>query len=208
MRSIILDLDGTILDSRYRHKKLLYDLLLKRMPQLKWKDLDDFLKYKSDGYSTFQYLKKKFPRLKSKDIANEWVNEIEEPFYLKFDQVYSDTYEFLSILHSKYYLILLTARKNQMLVIQQLEEYALINFFCDIQVVSPDKKKILHNYPNEDEILAVVGDTEKDKETADHYNCDFYALSRGFRSKKFWENQGISSHTSLFEILEKIEQVR
>jgi len=204
MKSIILDLDGTLLDSCYRHQKLLYDLLLKRISHVEWKDMDNFLIYKRDGYSTLQYLKKNYTNLDFKNIADEWVSLIEDPYYLKFDKVYSDTYEFLKLIQKKYYLILLTARKNQFLLIKQLKDFALKEYFNDIQVVSPFEKKLLQNPTKIEQIIAVIGDTEKDRETAEYYKCEFYALNRGFRNKKFWDSMNITSYSSLFNILTKL----
>jgi len=198
---IILDFDGTLINSKYRHKKLLFDILRSRSSQIKFIDISDYLDYKRDGQSTLVYLKEKYPKLEIYDINQEWITKIESVEYIKYDRLYNDTKIFLEALKNIYNLTLVTARKNKIVLFNQLKRFNLINYFKNVVVVDPGKSKYEEVIKLTREIKYVIGDTEDDYELAKKFDCIFFAMNRGFRNREFWSKQRVYSYNNLLTIL-------
>ncbi len=202
-KTIIFDFDGTLLDSRLRHKKVLekvFDIVCYNEKM----SFDDYLEYKVDGINTVQYLSeiKRVPIELSNHIAEKWIELIEQPEFLEYDFLYPDVRKILRKLSSNYNLYLLSARKNQNQLYEQVRKENIDVFFEKIICVSPfnAKKEKIREMSNIEEKVLIVGDTEVDKESASYLGVPFYALNRGFRSEKFWERQGVISHKTLENI--------
>jgi phosphoglycolate phosphatase-like HAD superfamily hydrolase len=203
MKKVIFDFDGTLLDSRLRHKKVLEEVVEvicnnKKIP------FDDYLEYKANGFSTVQYLSeiKKIPTELSERIAKKWIALIEQPEFFEYDFLYPDVQKTLRNLSSNYDLYLLSARKSQEQLYEQVRKENIEMFFEKIICVSPfdAKKEKIMEISNIEGIVLSIGDTEVDKEAASYFEIPFYALNRGFRSEKFWEKQGVISYKDLENI--------
>ena len=205
MKTIIFDFDGTLLNSNFRHKKLLYDVLKLSSPKVIYTDLTDYLPYKREGNSTLEYLKRKFINLEINKINNEWIDNIENKYYLKYDTLYKDTLFCLEELRKKYNIILVTARKNEIGLFNQIEKNNLINYFNEIIIVKPGNPKYSKVKKIGFNISYVIGDTENDSELADNLGCIFFALNRGFRSKNFWDHRNVLSFNKLENILSELQ---
>lgn len=201
VKAIIFDFDGTLLDSSARHTILLRDVCEELKTPLTETQYNSYLAYKRDGYSTKKYLIQicKMPELMAEKCAELWRERIEWWSYLKCDAVYSDSRETLKNLSKEFDLYLLSARKNEEFLYQQLREVELVTFFQKIYCVSPAgagerKGEVARAVEN---VTCVVGDTEVDHAAAVHAGCAFYALNRGFRSKKFWDALNVRSYPNL-----------
>jgi len=200
----LIDFDGTLLNSSYRHKKLLYDLLKPNLKLLRRTDLNDYLQYKKNGKSTLSYLIYKFPNLNCSQINKDWIYKIENQEYLRYDTLFKDSIYFLDEITKYYTLILVTARNNRSALLMQITTFRLKDYFKEIIIIKPGEPKYAEVKNCVSDIYFVIGDTEVDYELAYKIGCDFCALNRGFRSKEFWNYKNVKSYNSLEKILDKI----
>lgn len=210
MKTIIFDFDGTLLDSSVRHTVVLRDVCGGSGTPLTEAQYHSYLAYKRDGYSTKKYLTQvcNLPKPIAERCAGLWSERIESWSYLEYDALYSDSREILKNLSKKFDLYLLSARKNEKFLYRQLQDFELLPFFQKIYCVSPigageQKGKVVERVKN---TACIVGDTEADYAAAVHADCAFYALDRGFRSKKFWDALNIPSYPNLDFLLGIVER--
>lgn len=209
MKKAFLDLDGTIIDSSKRHLLVLNEVLKELQIDLTVDKL--FLEYKRDGYSTKQYLEKEQNLNKniSKQVADRWCEKIEEFAYLQHDCLYDDSIFFLEKLINKNYdIIYVTARKNREGLLDTLKQLGIRFYAEKIEIVSPfhafeEKQSVIKkNYHGQGDII--VGDTEIEETIGQNLKIPSFVVNRGFRSKRYWDKNGIISYHSLDEIGEKI----
>ncbi len=190
-RKIAFDLDGTLLDSRKRHKVVLSHVLNEMGIEL---DISSFLDFKKEGHSSFEWLiKQGLTEDIAKQVNKRWVELIEEPQFLCDDVLYPGVAELLSELSKTASLYIITARNKPDHAIKQIEELGIKQFFDDIVVVESNKetsnKKA--NVLKRIETDVFYGDTESDYEAAKIAKCKFCAISNGFRSDHYWENKDV-----------------
>jgi phosphoglycolate phosphatase-like HAD superfamily hydrolase len=187
--NIVLDLDGTLLDSRQRHIFVLVDCVNNvNETKYAYKDFCDFVSYKSEGNTGLMYLKNK-GIVNEADINSLWIKKIEYKKYLQLDVLYPDTLSAIDKLYYKYNLFLITARSNKRNTVWQLSKLNFAKYFCDIMIVKNTGNVGLNKYNTIKSISVdfVVGDTEVDQKLAEYAHCTFYPLNNGFRSKNYWE---------------------
>lgn len=204
--SIVLDLDGTLLDSKLRHSIVLmdvcrdYDIILNANFEFK-----DYINYKKNGKNTLQYLMEihQLDNEAAQKIAKSWIDKIEDEQYLLLDTLFFDTPFILSKLSTSFDLVLLTARKNKENLITQLKQKIIFDFFNEIHCVSPlsakeEKRKVIARLENP--VHCFIGDTEVDWYSAQKNNLIFIPLNRGFRDKSFWFEKSLLSYSSIVTI--------
>ncbi len=155
----VLDLDGTLIDSRERHYRLMWEILSEKVPETvtgiapegilekltetgsgKRFDPVEFMEYKADGHSGKKYLLDLLglPEDTASQIMESWRQQIEEEQWLEFDTLYQDAPEFLNQLRQKHIMICyLTARQNKKGLLQELERLRIADYADEIQAVSP-----------------------------------------------------------------------
>lgn len=188
------DLDGTLLDSRRRHKILMQDILNERNIPISAVGL---VQYKANGYNNLQWLQSQgVDDNLAKEINNDWIARIENNEYLKYDHLYSGIKEMLEELSINNSLYLVTARNNKANLFRQLQELGINQYFEDICVVPSSKEstQLKANYLIEQGITTFWGDTEVDKRAADIAGCKFRVCLSGFRSQSFWERYNKKRH--------------
>ncbi|WP_161491027.1 MULTISPECIES: HAD family hydrolase [Anoxybacillaceae] len=207
-----IDLDGTILDSRERHKQALILASKKENVILPSKLVSSFVSEKSFGCTGLEVLKK-YNIPNNKKIIENWIEIIEEGSLLSLDILYPDAEDLLfkyKAMGIEFYLV--TKRKNTEGVINQIKRLGISHYFRAIHVVDPnfesnkEFKSIKAKYTREYHLDCVVGDTEDDYEWAKALNIKFYAISHGFRNNQFWEEKGIKSYSNLIDVFYAIEQ--
>jgi phosphoglycolate phosphatase len=183
---IFLDLDGTILNPKFRLYRLYYNLLT------------------TSGYSTMDitaYWRAKRARTPEYDIAlNTTTKEfayyyeerrldfIEHMDYLSLDRHIPGAVEKLTVLAEEHDLYLLTMRHDNENLYKQLSLFNLKNHFKDIYVCA-DKLRILGHKVDEGSInvedSVIVGDTELDIVTGQNLGIKTVAVCSGMRNKKY-----------------------
>jgi len=201
---LALDLDGTLLDSRSRHRVVLDFCLKKRNLKIPTNNL---LKFKSEKHNNKDFLRQ---YLKDENLINEiqadWIENIEKEEFLEKDFLYEDSRDFLNFAKEKYNLVLITARNNKTGVDKFLKRLGIEKYFEEIFIVgvgrnSAEEKanKLVDIKPS-----AMIGDTEVDYDAAKNLNIKFFAINRGFRSEEFWNDYGLKSYNNLKELEEYI----
>jgi len=202
-KNLVLDLDGTLLDSRRRHIVVLAECINKiNHTTYTPDDFYDFVSYKSDGNTGLSYLKnKKIPNEEA--IISRWMERIEYRKYLHLDHLYPNVLRDLKTMSEQYNLFLLTARANKLNAGWQITELGIGEYFCDIRVVKNTGNVGLHKYHalHSRPVDMVIGDTETDLALANYAQCRFFPLSYGFRSAKYWRKTGLKSYNSINKII-------
>lgn len=210
----VLDLDGTLIDSSERHYLLMQQILDKKSY-----DSEEFMRYKADGNSGKKYLMEclALPEAAALEIMTLWQAQIEEGQWLAYDKLYPDTLEFLDWIKSRDERIyFLTARQRKDAVLDEVKRLGIADYADEICVVSPAEaseqkkafvKKTQDHCINNDSVY-IVGDTENEYQLAKDLSLPYSILNRGFRSKKYWDEQGVLSISSLREIMVEIENIK
>lgn len=183
---VVFDLDGTLLDSRDRHKKLLSDILRSHGIYI---DISDLIEFKRNGYNNIKWMiNKGINRVFAEKYQQEWIEQIETEKYLAMDILYPNTYELLEE-YAEYDKILVTARSNEQAVLQQIKKLGLDMQFKKVFVVSPfgnvpqQKASILKKM----NASIMIGDTKSDAFAAKLAGISFRHLNHGFHSSYFVE---------------------
>ena len=190
-KRIAFDLDGTLLDSRNRHRKVMDDVLDEFDLAL---DTSDLVSYKAEGNNNKDWLR--MHNIKDElvnRINNRWIELIEHDKYLQYDFLYPGVREYLSNLSKNNMLFLITARNNRLNTENQIEKLGIRDFFDNVAIVpsttrtSEDKARFLKKY----RVDEFIGDTESDLKAAESANCQFKAVINGFRSLDFWKQYSV-----------------
>ncbi len=196
-KRIAFDLDGTLLNSRKRHKIVMDFVLTENGIDI---DTSDYLGYKYEGNNNISWLTYKGISEKSAaEINKRWIELIEDEQFLAEDDLYKGTISLLNEFSKDNFLVLLTARNNQEGLNKQISGLGIKQYFDKIIVIETSKKtpELKSNVLKEMHIDEFYGDTESDMKAAIEAGCDFYVSTRGFRSKQFWSRYDVK-YTSLF----------
>ena len=210
MEKIAFDLDGTILDSKFRHQKVLFDILNKKGLSEEIEELNDYVEYKSIGRNTKQYLEYKYGEsIDSEEICKSWIENIEKMEYLDFDKVYENAEDILFRLSLKYDLYLVTARSNKKNTLKQLEKLDLTKYFKDIYIVSNRENSALNKYDitKDLQLKIIIGDTEVDYKWAKYSDVEFIPTDAGFRNNLWWKALNIETYSNLYEVEKRIYNI-
>ena len=205
MKTIFLDLDGTLLDSRERHMVVLENAL--KECNVFGCDLSNYVEYKANGNRTIDFLEKELKLNSdiSEKITEVWKRTIEEEQYLKIDTLYGDTVAFLNIVKDKgYKTIIVSARQNKDYAMKGIKTSEINYLINDVIIVSPFNaisEKLSALMQNKEEFSVYIGDTEIDYEAGKRAEILTFILNRGFRSKEYWDKKNIQSYNDLFEIV-------
>jgi len=188
---IILDLDGPVLDGKYRHYQC-------------YKDILDSHGYKPVSIDVYWDMKRKRnPRSEllaisgAESIYNifleEWLEKIEKSECLLLDKLQCGALEQLQRWRDcGLKMTLATMRNNYITLTQQLDDIGLISYFDDIAVCShatgglAKAKQVLIDVRGLKPASCLwVGDTEVDFEAAKTLGCPVWLLSCGVRSESY-----------------------
>ncbi len=182
---IALDFDGTLVDCRRRQVECMASIFNRRRMFF---DRESFWYNKREGGSTFQTLMQTgLSSEQAKEISTEWVELVESPYWLGYDQVLAGVNDALKDLcRQGAALFLVTARKDEKFFLNQVRILKLDQYFSGMFCVRPTEAASCKA-----EILATItpkyfiGDTESDLNAAEKCGTDFVAVSCGQRSHAF-----------------------
>lgn len=206
--TVYCDVDGTLLDSSARHLRLMQDLL--GQENCPWpEDAPDYLTYKADGHSTRAWLETAgFSAEKAAELAARWQAQIEDPAYLAMDRPYDDAAPFLQAVRQlPARIVLVSARQNPEALRRTLADCGLLGLVDELVVVPPRHaadEKAARLRPRITPGDCMVGDTEADLQAAQQLGMPCYLLNRGFRSRRYWQQQGQTAEDSLPAVLRAI----
>jgi phosphoglycolate phosphatase len=178
--NIIFDLDGTLINSKPRLYKLFQ--MLVPASEISYTDYWD-LKSSKKTHEIILRSKFGFDDLEIAKFTNQWMDLIESPEYLAFDEKFQFTHSTLLRLQSQAQLIVCTSRQHRLSALQQLERLNLLSFFSVILVTEQKTSKeslvisCLHNLNKNDWI---IGDTGIDINTGKQLGIKTCAVLSGF----------------------------
>ena len=180
--NIIFDLDGTLINSKFR----LYKLFRELTPDCQI-TFDDYWILKQKKITNEMILEKKFGYRK-KDISNfvnTWMKLIENPKYLCLDTAFTGIKKKLSKLSYQAKLFICTNRQYRKPTIEQLRHLEILQYFNKILVTEQKFSKdflIKKFIPGYDQNDWLVGDTGADIEVGKILNVRTCAVTSGFHS--------------------------
>lgn len=185
---IAFDFDGTLLDSRERHKVVLNDVLKQYNIKL---DTSDLIYFKSNNKNNIDYLiSKGIEDNLAQKIQIKWIENIEKEEYLALDVLYNNTIEILKKYSSENDLVLVTARNNEFGLQNQIDKFDLRKYFKEIFVVNSGKNvaEIKAEILRKENAIKFIGDTLSDKKAAGLANVAFEHFNDGFHSREvIWQ---------------------
>lgn len=191
IKTIIIDLDGPILDGKYRHYECYKDILSEKgfAPI----HIDRYWEMKRNGIDHHQLLRESSAEELSGSFLKSWIDRIEERRYLSLDKVQHGAVNRLITWRSEgITLVLTTMRGNTVNMAWQLEQLALSGLF---HVVTATHLK--SDYRGKaDSIRAAmkdmdcgsawwIGDTEIDVNSARYVGAKVCVVSCGLRNAEF-----------------------
>ncbi len=185
--SIFIDLDGPILDGKYRHYNCYRDIIKKfgGVPL----DIETYWEMKRERKDLKVILSYSNINASSENFKELWIQNIEEDSYLKYDKLKPEIIN--SILRFKTKadnIYLVTMRSNEKNLFKQLDNLRLSHLFDKIVICNyiknQSKYSLLKNEPRTNAIF--IGDTEVDLEAARLLNVKFIGIINGLRNSNFF----------------------
>ena len=191
IKTILLDLDGPLLDGKYRHYQCYADILSSNgfaaMP------MDAYWKMKRARKSRREQLGVSGAESIYETFLDEWLRNIEKPEYLALDRVQDGAIEQLQAWHEQgIAVVLVTMRSSWGALMSQLETTGLLPWFASVVVcehANSGKGKalaLLREFPDIAPVSCLwIGDTEADCEAARFLGCPVCLLMCGLRERDY-----------------------
>ena len=177
MDSLILDLDGTLLDVSSRFYNVFYDIVKSFMLSK-----EEYWNYRRSGKEQRCLVK----NLPIEDFNQQWLVLIEQEKYLAMDTLYPETIQFLQYFSRKINLILLTARMSKENLMQELSRLHIKEYFHAIYVTEKrfNKTELLGSILTAGTVIAYITDTVKDVEAANSLDITTIGITHGLLNKE------------------------
>lgn len=197
---IFVDLDGTILDYKLRAFKTFSEVI----GEFRREDLsfDAYIQQRKNGVSNYELYSSLSTRIINKEtFHSEWLELIEDSFFLKYDELFSDTPNWIKHHSDSAHLVLCTARRIKKNLIAQLEYLNIQDAFQKILVSEGrfTKHELLSLYLTETQQsnrdFYFLGDTLSDMVTGRSAGGKVFFVERGFTSYSSLAGVHVDSHT-------------
>lgn len=190
-KTILLDLDGPLLDGMLRHYQCYVDIMTAHGSE--YLTMDVYWEMKRNRTSRRDQLTATDSLSLYDVFLSEWIGNIEAPKYLALDIVQKGANEILKTWNKLgFKIILITMRNDRAALMQQLETTGLLEYFTDVLVSSHvdgglgKARQVLHHHPEvKQEICLWIGDTEVDAEAARYLGCSVCLLTCGLRTEAY-----------------------
>ncbi|MFZ2633417.1 MAG: HAD hydrolase-like protein [Desulfosalsimonadaceae bacterium] len=194
IKTIILDLDGPILDGRLRHYRCYADIMIEHgynpIPINRYWDM------KRNRINRHIYLAESDAESFYNNFLLNWLQRIEQKEYLALDLFQNGSFKTLTSWKSQgISLVLATMRHNSENLKWQLNQLNIITLFDEVIAIgNGDSGKvkaehIISKVKNIKSLNAVwIGDTEVDVDAARYLGVDVCAVTCGLRTAEFLES--------------------
>lgn len=183
---IFLDLDGPLLEGKYRHYKCYEDIINKYGGNLL--DIDAYWDLKRSKVTRDIVLEKSNFQDSYNTFFEAWMTNIEDEKYLQLDtlkpQVIETLREWKNITDK---IVLVTMRQNRTFLLQQLKDLGVYNLLDEIIDCPPQRKNTKYEALKNKKFKTAIfiGDTEEDTNTAKMLNIKSIGITNGLRKKEF-----------------------
>jgi phosphoglycolate phosphatase len=187
--TLFIDLDGPLLDVSARYAALHRDLL--HAAGLRGMTADRYWERKRARIPEEEILRELGVLGLAHDYLRLRLERVESPDYLALDRPWPWTHEVLGLLARRYPLVLVTARANHLLLLEQLDRLELVAFFHEIlseparRGVDRQKARLIDAYLRRHDRPAdgwMVGDTEADVSAGQIVGLRTAAVQNGLRN--------------------------
>lgn len=184
MINLIFDLDGTLIDSKPR----LYHLFQRLVPTSKL-SYDEYWEFKQNKISNETILANEFgfDEVFIKNFVVNWMECIESPEFLAFDEVVPGVKDALDKLSKQSKLHVCTARQFRQSTVDQIDRLGLLSYFNTVMVTEQRKSKndLIFDYisglsPKD----WMIGDTGKDIQVGHALGIKTCGVLSGFLNEK------------------------
>lgn len=190
--NIFVDLDGTLLNISEKYYRLYYDLCTRY--NLKLFQRNRYWGLRRNGKSFIDVITQNNNIIETNLILNEYLTQIEDMNYLQYDSLFPGVLSFLYSIQDTCNLVLLTNRKIEKTLYNQLDVLNIKKYFNDILLqndIHKDLNKseiIKKNYLKSVQNSIIIGDSEEDILSAKKLNISSYAVLSGIRNRRILES--------------------
>lgn len=191
-KNVFIDLDGTLIDIAPRHHRV-YETCVRNYdgkvlpPEKYWQ-----LKRDDTPWSEILLLSDVDVSVKD-DFLKLFISKIESPEELSRDELFVDSLNVLEKLSGRHDLYLLSLRRDESALNQEIDELGIRRFFKQILSGHSETKsgtltkkaEIIRSTGVDLQTVVVIGDTEADVVAAQDIGATSIALRSGIRSGKF-----------------------
>lgn len=185
---IFLDLDGPLLEGKYRHYKCYEDIIRKYGGTAL--EIDYYWELKRNKITRDIVLEKSNFKESYEIFFKEWMNNIEDEKYLNLDSLKPEVVETLkSWKNITDKIALVTMRQNRDYLLNQLNFLGVLPLLDEVIDCPPQRKNTKYK-ALKDKIFnnaIFIGDTEEDTNTAKMLNIKSIGITTGLRKKEFLE---------------------
>ena len=185
---IFLDLDGPILEGKFRHYACYKDIIKKYGGNAL--EIDYYWELKRNKITRDIILEKSNFQESYEIFFKEWMISIENEKYLNLDILKPEVVETLkSWRNITDKIVLVTMRQNREYLLNQLDRLGILCLLNEV-IDCPPKRKNTKYEALKDKIFnnaIFIGDTEEDTNTAKMLGIKSIGITNGLRNKKFLE---------------------
>lgn len=181
--ALICDLDDTLMDTKIRHYKILFDFVtFNNKTPISFREYLDVRKI--HGLTNAQIIDEYYPEVQN-SFTTFWKDSIESLNYLRFDQEIVNKSLLEEVIQIReVQLILLSIRSQTETAIQQWQTLSFSHLFQEIIFVPHDttnpKGPFLNQLKLKYDHLLFISDTESDMKTSMKAEVNFLGVSTGF----------------------------
>lgn len=182
---IFLDLDGPVLEGKYRHYQCYKDIIdLHGGDAL---DIDAYWEMKRSKVSRDIILSQSNFKGSYNDFFNSWMSNIEREKYLKLDYLKPRALEAIKNWENfSEKTVLVTMRQNREILINQLKILGIYSIISEVIQCPPQVKNTKYESLKDKKFISAifVGDTEEDTNTAKLLRIKSIGITNGLRKKE------------------------
>jgi len=183
---IFLDLDGPVLEGKYRHYQCYKDIIDVYGGDVL--NIDTYWDMKRSKVSRDIILSRSNFKGSYQDFLTAWMSNIEKEKYLKLDFVKPEAIETIKQWENvSDKTVLVTMRQNRVFLINQLKSLGVYSILHEVIQCPPQKNNAKYESLKDKKFTSAIfiGDTEEDTNTAKMLRIKSIGITNGLRKKEF-----------------------